>query len=458
MGVTLNGIFQIGLSGLKAQTAALSVISQNLTNSSTPGYDREIVNLSNVSADSTQGAMGSGVNVDSVQRVTDPLATGNYQYALGQQGQSTLLNQSTSSVQNALGSINGPNLGTALGDFFDAFQNLTTDPSDLALRQVAVSGAGEVASYFNGVSQQLDQVQAGLDQGVSGLSGQINSLLGQVATLNQQIGVASTAGNTPNDLLDQRDQALNTLSGLINVDVTQSNNEVILSCGGVSLVSGAVATQIQVDTSGTHPALMTAAGTDLAPASGQAAGYAQSYQALDSTRASLDQLANAFSGQINALTTSGYDLNGNPGQALFTGSGAANIAVNPAMAANPALLALGSTAASGDAGVATQITQLQDENTVPPGSGAQATFQGAYTDLVTTVGSAAQQAGNMQTNFTQLASTLQQQIQGITGVSSDEELTNMLAVQQAYQAAAQIISTVNNVMENMLTTMGVISG
>jgi flagellar hook-associated protein 1 FlgK len=148
--------------------------------------------------------------------------------------------------------------------------------------------------------------------------------------------------------------------------------------------------------------------------------------------ASLDGVANSLMSQVNTQNEAGYDLNGNAGTALFTGTGAGNIAVSASIAANPSLIAAGNGSGPLDGSNATAMANLQSSSSI---SGLGATVSAAATN---------------QTTQNQVTTQLQTQQQSVEGVSIDEEMTNLISFQQAYSASARFITTVSGLYDTLL--------
>jgi len=281
-----------------------------------------------------------------------------------------------------------------------------------------------------------------------------NQDLTQIASLNKQIVLAQAGGGTANDLIDQRQQAIEDLSGKIGVTTTaNSNGSMDVSIGGVTTVSGINQTDSMVafDAGGGKILVgATTAGTVVSQ-TGSGGSINGSIDIRDGTLANLqtsvNTLANQLITQVNSVYSSGFDLNGNSGQSLFVGTDAATIGVNASVANDPSTFqASGSATAAGDNSVALKLAQLGSNNIA--GLGNQ-TFSDSYSQTVAGLGQAVSSMNDQVTNSTAVASMLTQQRSSVSGVSLDEEMTNLMQFQKAYEASAQLITTVNQ----MLTTL-----
>jgi flagellar hook-associated protein 1 len=438
---------ETNLRGLLAQQQALDVTSHNIANASTTGYSRQTAVLEASpaytmpgvsSSPAGPGQIGTGVDVASYQRIRDAFLDVQYRAQSMLQGQAQANQNGLQQVQLAFNEPTDSGISTLLSNYWGAWQNLSNNPEDMGTRQALAQSADSLADGFTSLSSQLSTMQSQTAQNVSDTLTQVNSYGSQIAQLNITIAKSEVAGDTPNDLLDQRDNLLDELSAIGNVSTTNgANGSISVSFGGASLV-----------TDGTSSTL---AESDL---TGLSSGQLQGLITLRDTtipgyQSQLNTIASALISNTNAQSAAGYDLNGNAGGAFFTGTDATNIAVNPALISNPALIAASSTGEVGDSGNALAIADMQ--NTPVIGS---STIDAAYTQLVTQVGSDVQQANNQVSTTTALVNALQNQRQSVSGVNLDEEMTNLITYQRGYQASARALSAMDDMLDQLINRTG----
>ena len=448
----------------------VEVAGQNLANVNTTGYSRQSVNIQ-TSPDITTGigSEGTGANAASIQQIVNTLlnsqvqgqqSTGGYwngQQSALQSAQNALdefLNgaSSTSSTSSAA-SDSSTGLASQLSGLFSQFSAVATAPTSTTARQALVGQAQTLATTFNNVSTQLGSLKASLNSSLSDNVDSANKLLSGIATLNQQISAAEFSGGTANDLRDAREQDLENLSQLTNITTsTETNGSVDVSIGGQALVTGyKVSDTLQTyDAGGGQMLVQTAAGGQ--PLTLTGGSMQGTIDARDGTLATLQNNVNTLAGtlitQVNGIYTGGYSTTGSTGGNFFDGTDAATITVNAALAANPNLLqSSGSATAAGDNTVALQLAQL--------GSTAQAalgnqTFNDNYDAAVAALGDSLQTANTQVTNQTAVTQMLTTQRSSVSGVSVDEEMTNLMAYQRAYEASAKLVSTVDTLMGDTL--------
>ena len=464
---TLN----LGARALEAQRTGVEITGQNIANVNTPGYARQRVQLqTNVGIPTSAGMEGTGVYIAGIQQIRSSLVDGQMQselsvgsYWLSQQNalqfaQGDLGEYIDNQTQGLSGSsptgTSAQGLGAQLDGLFNAFQSVATSPSSMPERQALMNQAQTLAARFNQISGQLSSLHDALNTSINTDVSSANSLLKDIADLNGQIANAELGGDTANDLRDMRQQKLEDLSKLVNIQTsTASDGTVDISVGGTTLVSGR---QLQ-DTLQTYDAgggqllvRTTTGGTALTLTGGSISGTIDARDgALATLRNSLNSLASNLITAVNNVHRAGFGLNGSTGADFFTGTDAAAIGVNSALVDDPSLIqASGTNGATGDNSVALQLAQLATQQNA--GLGNQ-TFSDAYSQTVSGLGQSLSDANTQSANSDAVQSMLQKQRDSVSGVSIDEEMSNLVQYQKAYDASARIVTTVAQMLDTVLT-------
>jgi flagellar hook-associated protein 1 len=346
-----GGLFSIGTSALQAAYTALETTGNNIANANTPGYSRQIVDFTaQVETGLSGNYIGQGVAVQSVTRAYDQLLTQQVDLAQAASNQAnthaTLLNQ----VSNLFSSTTG-SLGDHVNQFFAQVQTLTQQPSNVAVRQSVLASAQQMASSFNDTYSQLQQMQQSANQQIGQEISTVNTTSTQIAKLNDQIALATASGGSPNDLLDQRDKAIQTLNQSIGVTtMRQSDGSInVFLANGQPLVVGDQVTQMTMGADPMNPQNITvgtqAAGGTIIPlaASSSTGGdigalMQFSTQDIPAVENQIGQLAVVVGSQFNQQSQLGQDLNGAAGTNFFTPTAPAVIAAttNAASGGTPA--------------------------------------------------------------------------------------------------------------------------
>ncbi|MFI4939093.1 MAG: flagellar hook-associated protein FlgK, partial [Burkholderiales bacterium] len=220
-------ILSIGQSALVVAQAGLATTANNIANASTPGYSREqIIQTEGSGQASGSGFMGTGAQVSTVQRLYNNfLAT---QQNITQSSYSSLnTNYTQISQLNNMFASSTTGLAPTIQNFFNSVQTATSDPSATSSLEGVLSSAQALATQFQSTSAQLSQINDGVNaQIVSTVQG-VNNYASQIASLNSAIQQAesTSAGQVPNDLLDQRDEAVANLSKNTNVTVVNQGSD-----------------------------------------------------------------------------------------------------------------------------------------------------------------------------------------------------------------------------------------
>jgi flagellar hook-associated protein 1 FlgK len=449
---SLNASLAAALSGLMAEQGALEATTNNVANVNTPGYSREVpVLVASEPVAEDPLTFGTGVTLKSIESIRDPILESQIQQETQTQGQLNALVSALNQTQASFTSTSS-DIGTEISNFFDSVNQLSTNPSDLSLRQAVLTAAGNLASSFNVAANNLTNQRTNLDASVEQTVGQINQLTQQIAQLNGQISALQNVGQNPGTFVDQRTQLIDQLSSLVDVSLIPADNTLNLTtASGTALVAGQQSFQLstQQDSSGVQH--IFALGSDITGtiASGQLGGLlAARDQQIPSIQKQLDTLAAGLATAVNGVQTAGYDLNGNAGTDLFrtpppSGTGAAaslSLAIS-----DPSLIAASSDGTPGSNGNIEALYALRNQPVVNGQSPAA-----AYSSIVFNVGSAAANASAEQSASSQVLQQLNDQRASVSGVSLDQEAANMVAYQQAYAASAQVISAINSMMQTVI--------
>lgn len=452
---------------MQTQMTAIEVTGQNIANVNTKGYSRQTADITtSPDVQSSIGSEGTGSTVASIDQVVSQLLNSQIQsqsstsgYWSGQQSalQSAqdavneyLSGSSTSSTSSTTASsdTSSSGLSTLLNNFFSAFSSLATSNS-ASNQQAAVSAAQNLASSFNNIDSALSSVRSSLNDTITSGVSSANQLLTNIAGLNQEINSAEAEGGNANDLRDEREQDLENLSDLTTINTSTSNNGAVnVTIGGQTLVSGyTVNDTLQTyDAGGGQLLVQTASGgVQLTLTGGSIQGTIDARDnTLATVQGNLNTLANTVVSQVNNILDNGYNSTGGTGNTFFTGSDASSIAVNAAVTNNPSLIQISSSStSSGDTSLALQVSDLS--STAQSALNNQ-TFSDSYDSTITDLGTALDDANTEATDQTTVSDMLSTQRSSVSGVNLDEEMTNMMSYQRAYEASAEVVTTINTLL------------
>lgn len=456
--ITTNGILETGARGLKTFQVAIGTTSHNLTNVSTEGYTRQRAEVG-TTFPLKHGAhiFGTGMTTEQVVRLRMTTLDTMVQAQTSELGRWSLNRETTAALETSFGEATDAAIGGALNDFWAGWQDLTISPEGLNARQALVDRSQRVVDTFHNAVNRLDAENTGLNLSITDAVADANDRILSIAELNREISRAEFGGQHANDLRDRRDLLVDGLSALTDINVVeQPNGQIDIDVNGDVLVSGVNAFTLNaVLNAATNHVEVELAGNPLAFSSGKFQGFVDSFAALDTTRAGLDELASALITEVNALHATGTDMNGNPAGAYFAGADAATIALDPGVAADASLVAASTTAAPGATDLALALAGLRDTKVLPGGSPVM-TLNDRFNNLVLELGSDARRAYQSSEDFSAAVDTLIERRESISGVNMDEELTNLMAFQRAYEACARLVSTVDEMMDHIINRTGVV--
>jgi flagellar hook-associated protein 1 FlgK len=430
----LFGSLSIALSSLSVSEQEMATTSNNVANANTPGYTREITDIA-AGEPITEGSLslGTGVVLQKIESLRDPILQIQINQATQQ---NSSLNASLTQLQQIqtqfASSTSG--IGADISNFFNALQLLSPDPTDLTLRQSALTAADTLATDFNSAATNLQTQSGNLDLNVVASVAQVNSLTAQIASVDQQITNLQNAnpGSGTGTLGDTQNNLIQQLSALIDVHVIPTDQGITLATSnGTTQQSGGV----QHIFSGGQDITSSLTG-------GSLAGLVRIRdQEIPSISSSLNQLAAGLANGLNAANAEGFDLNGVAGVNIFAPppvSGVGAAATLTVSMTDPSLLAASSDGTPGSNGNLANLSAVAD-TALANGQ----TPVDSYSTLVSQIGSAASNTSADADSSGLILQQLQDQNGSISGVSLDEEASNLIQYQTAYQSAAKVVSTIN---------------
>ncbi|QDC44322.1 flagellar hook-associated protein FlgK [Methylophilus medardicus] len=400
----MSNVLSIGKSALNAAQIGIATVGHNISNASTPGYNRQVVVQAAAQAQNFgYGYVGQGTNVVGIQRVFNDTLSKQVINATATSNASGAYYSNISQVNGVL-SDSTAGLNPVITSFFSAVSAAAANPSDTATRQTLISSAQSMVNRFNAVNNQLDQMRESINTQITSSVDAINSYSTQIATLNDTITKAvNSTGNTPNDLMDQRDQLVAKLSEQIKTTVIKQDDGSynVFAGTGMPLVVGTQQYSLYTRASDTDPTRVEVAyGNPASPkilsvdtVSGGTLGGVLQFRSetLDSVQNQVGQLAMTLASQFNAQQTQGYDLNGTLGTNLFSIGGPTAISsaynTDPTKTASasildPSLLTNSDYTVKYNSGMYT-ITRVNDKSIMWQGTALPATIDGMEVNVNT---------------------------------------------------------------------------
>lgn len=443
---------------LRAFQRGLDVTGHNLANVNTRGYSRQAVDFVQTDPTTFQGVrpvtLGTGVSISSVNRIRDIFLDNRMIDASADQGRFSTLSANLSQVEPLFNEPGSNGISSALTAFFNAWSGLASNPNEPAARMAVQQAGDTLATRIRTAYRDLQGLQNQLDGGMSETLTDIDRLSARIYELNSEIRRRTVAGESPGDLLDQRDLALDDLSQLADISIVRKGDGTVgVAMNSLTLVDdvGSYAIPKTFDpatytvTNGTHTYRID---------SGRMYGLMEASNRVTSYMGELDTLANSLRTEINTAHMSGTNANGATGIRFFNDTlappqnGAIDFNLSVEVRADFRNIAAGATGSAGDGGLALAISQLRDQPSSLLGS---KKFTDFFSEILSGIGRDALDAKtNMETQGS-IVNQIDMQRQSISGVSIDEEMANMLRLQRSFQAAAKALSIFDEVTEELIS-------
>ncbi|HUA36516.1 MAG TPA: flagellar hook-associated protein FlgK, partial [Candidatus Binataceae bacterium] len=356
------------------------------------------------------------------------------------------LSQVTTLAQQIIAPTSGNDLTSSLQSLFNAFTNLSATPQDPTVRATVINAASNFAQLAQSTSTSLQSTASNELSQLPTLVQQVNEISGQIATLNGQIGAAQAGDQAAAALQDQRDGLVNQLATLIGAGADSNGN---VSVGGVPLVEGGNALPLSTTGAGTSIQLQVSlpAGTlpiQMDQVGGQIGGVLAGASAVTNLMSQVNNFATAAADAFNQQSQAGFGLDGSTNNAIFVVGGANNpIAINPALTVQNLPAAASAAGVPGDGSNATALAALANNPNLI-GSFPNQTLGQAYTQIESNFGITVQNATNSEQQASSSLQSLTSLKGSITGVSINDQLTNLVEYQNMLQATGRAVQAAND--------------
>ncbi|AIQ14818.1 flagellar hook-associated protein FlgK [Paenibacillus durus] len=461
------------------------------------------------------GQLGTGVQYDSITRVRDSYLDLQYRRENQTLGSYDVMNTAMTAIQNIVNEPSDTGLSSVMDDFWNSWETLNRDPSLLSARVAVVGTAQNFTDTLKHISESLTNVTTDTDANIDKKIIEANDLINNIAQLNTIIRDNESFGDHANDYRDQRDLLIDKLSSIVDVQVVEDTEGMVsITSAGVNVVNGADTTaltaanaqtatagqlngyvrslqeadtirnqlngmiqtlvtgqvQVTLDNGYVTPADMTAL-NDVTLEGGATILAGTTIPAGSRITSPMTVEVDGFNGlhelgyTLSDPATAGIPFFVSPGGGPFTID---NIAVNPEIANNTDKIAASSKYETvggvnktirGNSDVAIALVGLRDAVFQFPAnltSLSQGTTDDFFRALTADLGLRAQNIERNFENETSLTTALQMQRQSVSGVSMDEELSDMIRFQQAYNASARVMTSVDEMLDKVINSMGIV--
>ncbi|QQK77908.1 flagellar hook-associated protein FlgK [Salicibibacter cibarius] len=487
---TFHGL-QTAYKGLMGQQSALRTTGHNIANANTEGYTRQRVNFNasqaypapGKNAPSIPGQVGTGVDVENIERVREHFLDAQYR---GENANAGYWGQKLTSMERIEEVMNEQSetglLAEAMDEFWGSLHDLSANPDDASAREITAQRAAALADTYNHMVGSLETNKRGIGDEIDTSVQVVNGLLTQTHDLNEEIAQIEAQGQIPNDLYDQRDRVIDELSEYINIEVEPENPGshthpaaeggisvyVVDDDGnrlgdddGVAIVQGENGNEGHLELAvekDDEESLVESInfGDDLEllgdhhgklGALVDAFGYGGEEGLYQDKITDLNHLMSGFRDVFNDVHSNGYDLNGEEGLDEFFEFDDGVLSVNDDIMDDTDLIA--AAGQSGNAGDGSNALELAN---VKETSG----FDSAYQSVIGEMAVEVHEARRMNETSDMRRDTIEMNCQSVSSVSLDEEMTNMIQFQHAYNASSRMITVIDEMLEQVINQMGIV--
>lgn len=451
---------EIGKRALSAHQAALQVIANNIANADTEGYSRQLAVLTTtepvvVPVDSVSAPnvpIGTGSELSRIERQRDAYLDEGIRDITSKRANYDMVRHELEGVEVNFNEPSDTGLSSQFDKFWSSWQNLySPDPSNSGARAEVRASAIILCDSLQRIYRDLRQAKDAIDGKVNDRVKMINQYATDLANVNFKIAGQSLLG-APNDLMDQRDLLLEKLAKLTNIEISiDSRNVVNVSVGGTLLVGGVNVFKMSttMSASGVVP-IWENSNAPVVVTGGEIRGLQDVRDVnIGDYIDTVNNIAIKMISKVNAQHKEGFDQNSDPGLVFFKGSNANDIRLNEEIEENLSKIAASGSrqGSNGNGANALQMSLLRDEKVFDSNT---QSVEDYYISMLTDLGSVSGESKRLRENQDILLNQLTTRRQSVSGVSIDEEMTDMLKLQTGYQASAKYVRTISDLVDVLL--------
>ena len=464
--------FEAARSALTASQAGLNLTGQNIANVNTEDYTRQVADLT--AANYTSGAgrfagskvnIGQGVTVTGISQIRDAFLDAEVRGANSSYNTWEVSLSALTDIEDVLDETTNDGLYAMLGDFYQQLEELSNNAGSPEYESIVRSSGEKLTRVINQYASQLGKIRGQLSSNLSISVDSVNTVVSKINHVNDLIKDQSLRGSVSNELLDMRNGYLDTLSGYMDisvsvntdatVSVTASDGSDILSSSYSVATASGVTSLIRTDPGGNN--------YDFQPAQGSLTGYLQvlngagvyasadAFKGLTYYESALDDFAASFADAFNQIN---HDAGGDDLFADLSGGAvtAAGITISDQWRADPGCIICGTDSANDN--IILMLGAVDAERAVSP------YFTGSFDEYVNALMSDIAVDVNyyidMKTMYGGILTAASEQRESVTGVSVNEETVNMMKYQKSYQAAARLMTALDEALDVLINRTGIV--
>jgi flagellar hook-associated protein 1 len=461
--MSIGRVFNTAVGTMQAYQKAIDTASNNISNSGNTDYTRERVVFGTVTA---ENGIGAGIKVQDVQRVRNELTDAQIRKYQSQYSEADTKASYLSQIETLVSEPSDNGLSTYIAAFFNSWDELTTDATSLSSRSNIIKAAQELSDRIKETYDGLGNMEITVRDEASTTVDQINNYLKDISSLNQKIYESEVRGNEANDLKDQRDKALDSLSKLVNINVQMNDKgAAIVSVGGIQGADAIGYNEFELVNVDGKLKLATKEDNNItAVVNGGvlSADFDLYSNKIPDYLSKLESFATTFANKVNEIHKTGYTLAGDSSSSTninFFGKlddsgnwvvfdGGELVISDDILNDTSNIAASDASNNDGNSNIANQIARLGDSKISELNN---QTFLQNYNSILSKIGTDKTSSDNNAESSNTILTTLKNQKSSESGVSLDEEEANILVYQRAYQASAKLISIADELLQTLLS-------
>lgn len=465
--------FNSAVSALLASQRSIYVTNHNIDNANTKGYSRQEalqratnpMNLPNI------GFLGTGTEIYDVVRSRDSYVDFKYWNENSPTGEWKVKRETLVELEHLFGEPSDSSFRKYMDEFFSSLEDLSKNPSDYSSRAAVREKAAALTMHIRETAERVDNLKKETDFSIGTKVTRINNIAKQIKNLNGQIYSLEIGGTKANDLRDRRELLVDQLSEIVNVQVSESEDgKYRVGIGGIALVNHIHANELEYKAE--DPAvsdekeIMWDNGNKLILRSGELKGLVEvlnsdgtdsAYRGIPFYKDKLDTFAKGLIDKVNDVHSQGYGLKGSHEIDFFTGTDASTISLSEDILSD--LNNIAAALAEGEVENSENILELiglREDKTFFTGNNSQGTPDDFIKSILSNLSVDSQQASRMWDTQDLIMDNIIQKRESESGVSLNEEMTNMVKFQHSYNAAARMITTMDAIFEVTINRMGLV--
>lgn len=458
--MSINKLLDISKNSLLVYQKALAVTSNNISNANNPYYSRQIVVFGTETPDYLTGlSIGSGVKIDDIFRAKNQILENqiigyNQKYSFADK-QSSILQ----GLETLLSEPTDAGISNLIQNFFNSFEELANNPTSTPLRLNVIQSAQMLSSKFQNVYEGFLQNKNQLKQEATDTVTLINNYTEQINLLNKQIYESRIKGNEANDLLDKRDEVIDKLSKIVNINVSiDKDNVANVSIGGFFAADKIQFTKFKLsevdgkliltnDTQNAQPNVDESA-QKVQVTSGELGAIVKTYNStIPDYLKQLDTIGESIVKSVNEIHSKGYTITEPQvtGINFFEKYDTGSLVINSDILKDSNLIAASSDSTIGNNEIAKQIASLKEQKILNGLSIGE-----SYSSFINSIANTIQQSQQNYDTYDLVLNQLNQQKASYSGVSVDEEMMNIIKYQRSFDASAKLVSVADKLLETII--------